>query len=1058
MDSHNYRHRLANDGPASSPTVGAAARSRKQFSAEPSTPDYSHPSQSNAQSRNMKNSTTRINTDTSRVSASPTSARADTPQRNNDSTGSTPLVNPSSSLLQGLINEQRASRGGRRAASEHVSESQVQTPATVPSQADSSSEKQRKVSNVLSAGLKQPREMGLRETDQYVSKLNKLNFDLKLEIYHRTQQLVSLEKKLERMEALEEEVRRLQGVEDQFHELHEVEETNQRLRHSNEHLRMELDKRDQAVNEAVELICQLEAKIETLEPADDANNQLLTARPHTSEGLAVSPAITPKSTLIFDIPDRTSSWKGTSSARSLRSRVETTSSSAHRPRRHPSFLRESSGSTSALRSLYITEGDVSRNGFSSASRAGSILSGDELPEPESPRLSILSECSYLNPSATPSKLFVADMASIGPPARSFTQPISKLELSPKETGEEQNKNSKLSRIDQWIQPQENLLISALGPKRPSYTAANNTSSAASSKKQPFLGTAFQAKRLVKAYKFDTPVLDGPIFNGTRLPPTPDTMSTSNADARNGSNSSIIAEKSLLDQGPLLANFSSIGHAGLRRPRSADDITTRPSTATTALSGRMETLSNATRLGNNPSRDQLASMFPAYGHGAGESDPSRLFVHGNLGGGGYEYASRKHKDGNVTKVGDDGGASPAKRNRYPISMKSTHSKPRCADGHDDDEGDDDDNNYGASSPLLTPQDWLEAARPAAHGGKCRIHAIKRHSLQMDGMDTSQHTLKLSSDDPDDDSDNDENEPQLPTLKSLRVRVGERNKNTPNRNLQQSQPQPPPQPPQNLNLPPRRRLSLRPRFFSRTIAASQRGNTPTSSDAIGEKAGAPFPQIGRRRRMSTSRQTSINVDFPVLPLSLGRAASSLGHNGSSNNDTETGASASMASRNEAGASGIGGRLYTSSSTPEAPSEPTKRRPTSLGLFGWMTGRGGTATAAAGSTDSTFLHNNMPVRDSPTPTQQTSRQAQMPTPTPPATASSALKHRRNKSLNQNQKPAKSPGCTVSVTTYPASDGVELYDVASLKDPAIVSVQDDSVMEQRPSRFSHRRALRKV
>ncbi|KGM92491.1 uncharacterized protein PADG_11313 [Paracoccidioides brasiliensis Pb18] len=168
--------------------------------------------------------------------------------------------------------------------------------------------------------------------------------------------------------------------------------------------------------------------------------------------------------------------------------------------------------------------------------------------------------------------------------------------------------------------------------------------------------------------------------------------------------------------------------------------------------------------------------------------------------------------------------------------------------------------------------------------------------------------------------------------------------------------------------------------------------------------------------------------------------------------------MASRNEAGASGIGGRLYTSSSTPEAPSEPTKRRPTSLGLFGWMTGRGGTATAAAGSTDSTFLHNNMPVRDSPTPTQQTLRQAQMPTPTPPATASSALKHRRNRSLNQNQKPAKSPGCTVSVTTYPASGGVELYDVASLKDPAIVSVQDDSVMEQRPSRFSHRRALRKV
>ncbi|PGH28869.1 hypothetical protein GX50_08391 [[Emmonsia] crescens] len=1066
MDTQqHYRHRLANDGPASSPSVRVASRSQRHFSAEPSTPDHSHPSKSTSQRRATKIATSKIYTDTSRVSASPSSIQPDTPQRNNDSTGSTPLVNPTSSLLQGLINEQRASRGGRRAASENPSDSQAQTPTAAPSQDDSSSEKQRKVTNILSAGLKQPREMGMREMDQYVSKLNKLNFDLKLEIYHRSQQLISLEKKLERMEALEEEVQRLQGAEEEIQELREVEENNQRLRESNEHLRLELDKRDQAVNEAVELICQLEAKIETLEAGNDDDERPLTARPHTSEGLVASPTMTPKGTPIFDIPDRTSSWRGTSSARSLRSRTtETAGSSARKPRRHPSFLRESSGSTSALRRLYITaeEGEAeeeatSRNGFSIASRTGSFLSGDELLELESPRLSILSECSYLSPSATPSKQFDADLASIGPLSRSFSQPISKLELSPKQKEE---KDVKMSRIDQWIQPQDDLLIPA-GQKRHNYPPAE-TLGTDTRKQQPSLGTAFQAKRPAKPYKFDNPSLDGPLFNGGRLPPTPDTMSTSNADARNGSNSSIIAEKSLLDQGRFFANFSG-GHIALRRPRSADDITTRPSTANTALSGTMETLNDATQLGINPGRNHLGSMFPAFGDRVGTGlDPARLFLRGDLARQDCEEYAGGSQVANIstaTPKEGGGGTLSARRKTYPPSLLSTHSEPRYE---------------GSSSPPLTPQDWLEAALPA-NGGKRRkpakiYHEHHNHHHKETDSTEIKHASLPSSDNPATSSTSTTtstttpsekakiafrpDEPQLPPPANLRARItGGRNN-----------------PPQtdDAELIPRRRLSLRPRFFSRVVtgAAAPQRQTAPMSDPVDDGDGAPSPKIGRSRRMSTSRRKSVNVELP-LP-GRARAASGLGSNGgggNNNNNTHNGVtwtSSTSTSRNNAAGSS---HPYTSGST-----ETTKRRPSSLGIFGWM--RGATTSVSTSSTppntaaplqnkENNDSNSYTPARDdTPTPTSTGPRTTISTSTASPTTPYSTQTH--NQSYN---KPISSitPTYTVAVNARQANNSNKsnmhtsvLLDAAFASAPASAPA-DEGGAERRGSRFSHRRATRK-
>lgn len=87
-------------------------------------------------------------------------------------TGSS-LVNPTSTILQGLIQEQR-SRGSRQTVSDSTEEMlSNHTPPTSQSrsQDDSQSEKQRIIANALAAGLKEPHEMGIREQAQVSSLL-----------------------------------------------------------------------------------------------------------------------------------------------------------------------------------------------------------------------------------------------------------------------------------------------------------------------------------------------------------------------------------------------------------------------------------------------------------------------------------------------------------------------------------------------------------------------------------------------------------------------------------------------------------------------------------------------------------------------------------------------------------------------------------------------------------------------------------------------------------------------------------------------------------------------
>lgn len=120
--------------------------------------------------------------------------------------------------------------------------------------------------------------------------MNKLNFDLKLEVFHRTQQMKILEQKLERMAEMEEQIAYMDELEAEVHELRAAAKENKTLREANQQLRSDFDNRDQAVVEAVDLICQLEAKIEVLENGGRISKMSM-SRPRTADG---SDVLTPK--------------------------------------------------------------------------------------------------------------------------------------------------------------------------------------------------------------------------------------------------------------------------------------------------------------------------------------------------------------------------------------------------------------------------------------------------------------------------------------------------------------------------------------------------------------------------------------------------------------------------------------------------------------------------------------------------------------------------------------------------------------------------------------------
>lgn len=635
---------------------------------------------------------------------------------------------------------------------------------------------------------------------------------------------------------MERALERMHDLEDELDELREAEENNQRLRESNEQLRLELDKRDQAINEAVELICRLEAKIDELQAGRPASRPS-TARPRSSDGPAedgagatettAKPArtvefSTPKARI--NIPDRTSSKRGTAAI-------------SRRQLKAPAFLLSESTSTPTLRSLYVADDDQSLKSVDMLTRTPSLQS---TAEPPSPRLSILSECSYFSPYD-------------GPAEQDMPDP---LDVAPEDSDGGGMNESRVALISRWIPPQT---------PRPAVPTRRARAVSDVSRGTHVPIAVQPINQPARPCHLDALRLDNPIFGG-RLPPTPDTMSTSRPEAGNGSSPSIVVEKT-------------------GRPRSAGEILARPGSS--ASDGVEITKSDATQ--GTHGRSIVIGLFNSLNYLVRDSSQATQGL-----APGRSVDPRHGEELMLSRKVEE--TISANKN-FPAPSRPTTSESGSIP-------------QPSSSPPLSPQDWLEAALPVRPGQRSGKERVRIQSVGDEGKpkQVSASTRRVAREDPVSQNDTQRSnidEPPLPRNHYLRLRVWG------------GSPQPAPESQV------RRRLSLRPRFFSRSGVQSQQ--SPMSDPIDRDSALSPVPS--KRKDLNVTRKRRSDSGAHSLPLpgtgptAVANADADEARPGTDNRAVfRTFTDLRPASSR---------RPVTSAGSPE-----TKRR-SSLGLFGWMKG---------------------------------------------------------------------------------------------------------------------------
>lgn len=199
--------------------------------------------------------------------------------------------------------------------------------------------------------------MGVKQWEEQISTLHKQNYNLKLELFHRRDRQSKLEAQLEAAQKIIEE-------QSEYQEINDI-------------LMLELDRRDQAVDEAINLITGLEEQIEILKE----ENQRLRQSEDDSKELGAE------------------SYRSSSpyQHRSCRSSVSSRQISQSRPLpRVPSFLSEHSEGTEALRSLYTKCAAPSEQTLSKLDEEEDGNSHDAIDSPRLSVLSGLSESSFVS--------------------------------------------------------------------------------------------------------------------------------------------------------------------------------------------------------------------------------------------------------------------------------------------------------------------------------------------------------------------------------------------------------------------------------------------------------------------------------------------------------------------------------------------------------------------------------------------------------------------------------------------------------------------------------------
>jgi hypothetical protein len=407
-------------------------------------------------------------------------------------------------------------------------------------------------SGILGSGGRKRRMPGARELDEQMDRLTKQNFDLKLELDHRRKHQAKL---LAEIDAMRATVARAERLEEEHEELMRI----------NSLLVEELEKRDRAIQEAAEIICELEEKVEDYEETRPSTAQADSgyAGTENQDQMLLS---SPQEVVNDPVTSRQVPAAAALASCKFNSAVRT--EALTRPRREPAFLTSHKQSADALRSVYL---DARKDlhpvkSFNSIlSRHASTINESMLAEEvlNSPRLSALSESSfpsiYGKKNETPEKY---DWEELPESARPY--------------GSAHSRQDSISRVNQWIEERQimagtpteaNSIVSPVSTttimpdphvlQRSAENSILSLSSAAASARLDLLETPASTEPASRLGSRKRRVARTPVtasmstFEDVTLPPTPQSVATGMVRP---SLSSTVDKRNFLDPAPAKSKY------------------------------------------------------------------------------------------------------------------------------------------------------------------------------------------------------------------------------------------------------------------------------------------------------------------------------------------------------------------------------------------------------------------------------------------------------------------------------------------------------------------------
>ncbi|KAK4554655.1 hypothetical protein LTR86_008157 [Recurvomyces mirabilis] len=413
----------------------------------------------------------------------------------------------------------------------------------------------RQTSAAVTRGNSGRASLGVRDVDEQMDRLSKQNFALKLELDHRRDLTAKLQSQMEAMQA---RIERVEVLEEEHTELLRI----------NTQLVEELERRDKAVEEAVDTICDLEEKVADMEERHSHATRPSTAK--TDSGYAgtetheQAPSSSPPDIKLAKTPTvavHAPSPATAAASQKLQSMIQATPAKA---RREPSFMSLKKPSTHALRSVYM---ETSHNllpvkSFNSllSRRDGRTEDGNLDDILNSPRLSVLSESSFPSlyspkKQISPEK-YAWEAVDDESPEDHFSYPrqdsIKRVSQWMEEHDVLEDTPSKSNRIsspmsahtDRTATPSAGRPIVANEPSYQSLTDVLSTNSTVQCVPNEHFQPAsrLQSRQLHRTKR----QANGTMYSDPLLPPTPDSVSTHMLRA---SRSSMAGDQSLLDTTP-----------------------------------------------------------------------------------------------------------------------------------------------------------------------------------------------------------------------------------------------------------------------------------------------------------------------------------------------------------------------------------------------------------------------------------------------------------------------------------------------------------------------------